>query len=99
MALSKDAQAWIDKQSYEFMVPVVIEDEFVEYEDKFDTFLTPRDAFNWGDVKDGELSVTLHKGFFARLSAPGYMDATDWLGPYATEDEAFEALYEQYGDE
>ena len=38
-------------------------------------------------------------GWHARLSAPGYLDCTDWIGPYATEDEALEALYELYGDD
>lgn len=28
------------------------------------------------------------KGWFVRLSAPGYMDATDWSGPFDTEQEA-----------
>ena len=27
-------------------------------------------------------------GWFARLSAPGYMDATDWSGPFDTIEEA-----------
>ena len=27
-------------------------------------------------------------GWFARLSAPGYLDATDWDGPFATEVQA-----------
>ena len=35
-------------------------------------------------------------GWFARLSAPGYLDATDWLGPYDTEEEAAEALLDAY---
>lgn len=38
-------------------------------------------------------------GWYARLSAPGYMDATEWSGPFGTEDEALEALYEMYGDD
>lgn len=28
------------------------------------------------------------RGFYARLSAPGYLDCTDWQGPYASETEA-----------
>ena len=36
-------------------------------------------------------------GWFCRLSAPGYMDATDWSGPYDTEEEAREAIREGYG--
>ena len=27
-------------------------------------------------------------GWYGRLSAPGYLDATDWHGPYKTSDEA-----------
>lgn len=41
----------------------------------------------------------LVKGWFARLSAPGYMDCTDWSGPYETEQEALETLAEMYGDD
>lgn len=36
--------------------------------------------------------------WYSRLSAPGYLDCTDWQGPYETEDEALEALYETYAD-
>jgi len=28
------------------------------------------------------------EGWFARLSAPGYLDSTDWSGPFETEKEA-----------
>ena len=38
-------------------------------------------------------------GFFARLSAPGYMDCTYWNGPYETAAEAAAELYSMYGDE
>lgn len=38
-------------------------------------------------------------GWFARLSAPGYMDCTDWIGPYDTEEEAVEECEALYGDE
>lgn len=38
-------------------------------------------------------------GWYSRLSAPGYLDCTEWQGPYATEDEALEGLYETYGDD
>lgn len=37
-------------------------------------------------------SIKKVKGWFARLSAPGYMDATDWQGPYKTEREALDAV-------
>lgn len=35
-------------------------------------------------------------GWFARLSAPGYMDCTDWSGPFATEDEAREHIRDMF---
>lgn len=38
-------------------------------------------------------------GFYARLSAPGYLDCTDWSGPFDTEEEAIQAIYEMYGDD
>ncbi len=37
------------------------------------------------------------EGYFGRLSAPGYLDCTEWDGPYATAEEALAALKEQYG--
>lgn len=38
-------------------------------------------------------------GWFCRLSAPGYMDCTDWSGPYETYAEAVAALDEMYPDD
>lgn len=38
----------------------------------------------------------IHDKWWARLSAPGYMDATDWLGPYDTRDAARDAIADMY---
>lgn len=38
-------------------------------------------------------------GWSARLSAPGYLDCTDWIGVFDTEDEALAALQEMYPDD
>lgn len=38
-------------------------------------------------------------GYFARLSAPGYMDCTDWGGPFDSTREAEEYLAETYGSD
>jgi len=35
-------------------------------------------------------------GWYGRLSAPGYLDCTDWSGPYSSEREASEALNDMY---
>jgi hypothetical protein len=36
------------------------------------------------------------EGYFSRLSAPGYLDCTDWLGPYETEQAALDAVKDMY---
>lgn len=38
-------------------------------------------------------------GWSARLSAPGYLDCTDWIGVFETEEAALEALAEMYPDD
>lgn len=50
---------------------------------------------NGMDVDDVE-TIT---GWFARLSAPGYMDCTEWQGPYEDESSAYAGLAESYGDD
>jgi hypothetical protein len=47
-----------------------------------------------GDDDDAEFELV--SGWFCRLSAPGYMDCTDWSGPYETEQEARDYIAEQY---
>ena len=51
-----------------------------------------------GAKPDGVDAYTYKWGFGARLSAPGYMDCTEWA-VFDTEDEAEHYLEEQYGDE
>lgn len=38
-------------------------------------------------------------GWFSRLSAPGYMDCTDWSGPFPSEAAALAHLEEMYGED
>jgi hypothetical protein len=40
--------------------------------------------------------LELVTGWFCRLSAPGYMDCTDWSGPFETEQEARDHIAETY---
>lgn len=35
-------------------------------------------------------------GWYSRLSAPGYLDCTDWVGPFETEDDALRDCMEAY---
>ena len=37
-------------------------------------------------------------GYYFRLSAPGYLDCTEWSGPYQTEEEAVAEMLNQFAD-
>jgi hypothetical protein len=45
------------------------------------------------------LSVECVRGWFARLSAPGYTDCTEWSGPFYSEEAALAYLGEMYGED
>lgn len=62
-----------------------------------------------GIVADGELdslsdyvegseirAAVRNEGWYSRLTAPGYLDSTEWEGPYATSEEAIDGCKEQY---
>lgn len=51
-----------------------------------------------GAPLDKDATIEPKTGWLARLSAPGYMDCTDWTA-HATEAEARAYLEEQYGDQ
>jgi hypothetical protein len=56
-------------------------------------------AESFGKYYDGTVeSVSLRIGFGARLSAPGYMDCTEW-SVYDTREQAAAELAEMYGDD
>jgi hypothetical protein len=59
----------------------------------FDALKSALEDYYEGDIQ--EISTT--KGFGARLSAPGYMEATDWC-VFPTLAEAKEYLVDMYGD-
>ena len=62
-------------------------------------FLQPEvDYLSAGSIADEECLENTEPGWYARLSAPGYLDCTDWVGPYDTEEEALEALFDVYGE-
>lgn len=50
-----------------------------------------------GIYKPGEYEFEIIEGYGARLSAPGYLDCTEW-SVFETDIEAAEYLAEQYGD-
>ena len=50
------------------------------------------------EAKEFTDDPTAKAGWYSRLSAPGYMDCTEWQGPYSCENEAFEALYDTFAE-
>lgn len=49
------------------------------------------------ESKGFEVTEEIISGWFARYSAPGYLDCTDWDGPHETEDAAIESVKSLYG--
>lgn len=79
---------WLAQQSKEFMKPVACyfdETEAREY------CTDPDDLLLSDDDQPGA-------GWYSRLSAPGYLDCTDWSGPHDTERAALQALFDMYGE-
>ncbi len=90
-----------------FMEKQIIESGYVECETSEGTEIVPLDLVggdpsidSLADFVSGEISeFTVHeKGFLSRLSAPGYMDCTEWSA-HETEKEAEESLAEMYDDD
>lgn len=51
---------------------------------------------HWSQSLHGDIDETFDDAFWSRLSAPGYMDCTDWNGPHDTAEDAMDALCEDY---
>ena len=43
-------------------------------------------------------SFRIERGYCGRFSAPGYMDRTDWVGPYTTRKAVLEEMEDGYCD-
>lgn len=89
-----------------FMKPEIVHQHFTLYNNTrhHGDFLIPEDADTYrGDPKGGAAEygcdvedVETVFGYFARLSAPGYLDSTDWCGPFTTEKAARRYLNKLY---
>lgn len=71
------------------------------------SYIVPLDvhpgAVNPDDLSDyvpsEPVTYDIVEGWFARYSAPGYLDCTDWVGPKDTESAARKLCVEVYGEE
>jgi hypothetical protein len=81
-----------------FMRPQAIKDDFVTCDWDGVAYHVPSDVES---LLDDDVTITdRHEDkWFSRLSAPGYLDCTDWEGPYDTKKEALKGLYEIYGQD
>lgn len=58
------------------------------------------DSACWEQESDQLASITFHRDeWCGRYSAPGYLDATEWSGPYDTEEEATFEVRALFGDD
>ena len=93
-----------------FMVPEFYEGPWAEVDGSYGSCHFPDDGDSdatWVDAwcgvfgapDDAQPEITRHKhGVLCRLSAPGYMDCTEWAA-FETREAAEEFLAETYGDE
>ncbi len=96
-----------------FMTHDIRYDRFLEVDDRQGSTFIPMDLFRWKpgqslpstdviqpyvDHRLGPVvELTMHHAFFARLSAPGYTDQTDWSGPFKDWDDAARHLIQTHG--
>lgn len=63
-----------------------------------DSFMKPQ-SYMGADIQEAIMEAGLDledDKVYARLSAPGYLDCTDWSGPFDTTEEAAQALLDLY---
>jgi hypothetical protein len=77
-----------------FMIPVYVYDRFeIRHYDNDENETVPC------DTPRDRVSVAIETtpcSWFARLSAPGYLDCTDWLGPFDTIEQSRAAIVEVF---
>lgn len=101
---AEQIQQDLDRLSKGFMTPEFELGDWIEFEDwHCETSFYPVEVheLDLADIPDGSsVTITHHKNKWgARLSASGYMDCTDWLGPFDTREEAERELVYTYGDD
>jgi hypothetical protein len=81
-----------------FMKPNVVKMDVVEVDTRDGSFLLPIEYLPLEVTAVTEITAVHTGQWIARLSAPGYMDCTDWMGPFDSEEEALEELFQIYSN-
>ena len=77
-----------------FMEPDYSDETFVSVtKPNGESYLCPQ---GYEETEEGDTVETISGKWFYRLSAPGYMDCTDWTGPFDTLAEARQALSDEW---
>lgn len=66
-----------------------------------DSFMKPK-CYKGSDIQEALIEEGLDAeddSYYGRLSADGYLDATEWTGPYETPEDVARALIDLYGPE
>ena len=81
----------------EFLRPFTARDRFAHIEDANGETIYTGPAEDRPDTPEGgTCTIDSAPLWYARLSAPGYLDCTEWAGGHATEAAALAALCDQY---
>ena len=98
MTWNKFVEQWHDK----LLKPDIDHREWLELEtEEGETFIYPADLFTKEQVlklHKGTSNIEQRAAWGARMSAPGYLDCTQWV-LFETEEEAKEYLMENFGDD
>jgi hypothetical protein len=99
--LTTEETAILDALNEFFLKPFTESGKWDVIEDKYgDVSVVPHGTIGYAEPEEDEYPKILEtlSGWCSRLSAPGYMDCTEWSGPFATQNEAWRDLIRTHGD-
>jgi hypothetical protein len=83
------------------MIPETKYGDFVMLDTNEGTIFVPLECFEYSDYNNHYKihDLKIETAWFARLSMPGYLDCTEWMGPFFSEKEAIKEIMDFYGEE
>lgn len=81
-----------------FMQPETYHGLIRVFETNFGTEVIPDEYYHEDFLAGKVISEETIEGWCGRMSAPGYLDCTEWSGPYESEETTLEELKELYGN-